>query len=125
MGCPQNLLNGRGLKVNTAAKALPISAARPDPGRRGYAWAAVLTYSPRPFTIFCGQPIKQPKQMFFIGHETILNVFYSNYLLHFVTCLSKNQCLLYFFPHFGQLNSVVDPAAPPVHTGLAYGFLVI
>ena len=41
MGCPQNLLYGRGLKVNTAAKALPISAARPDPGRLGYAWAAV------------------------------------------------------------------------------------
>ena len=57
MGCPQNLSNGRGPKVNTAAKALPISAARPDPGRRGYAWAAVLTYSPRPFTIFCGQLI--------------------------------------------------------------------
>ena len=57
MGCPQNLLYGRGQKVNTAAKALPISAARPDPGRRGYAWAAVLTYSPRPFTIFRGQPI--------------------------------------------------------------------
>ena len=57
MGCPRNLLYGRGLKVNTAAKALPILAARPDPGRRGYAWAAVLTYSPRPFTIFRGQPI--------------------------------------------------------------------
>ena len=57
MGCPQNILYGRGQKVNTAAKALPISAARPDPGRRGYAWAAVLTYSPRPFTIFRGRPI--------------------------------------------------------------------
>ena len=51
MGYPQNILNGQGLKVNTAAKALPILAARPDPGRLGYAWAAVLTYSPRPFTI--------------------------------------------------------------------------
>ena len=58
MGCPRNLLYGRGQKVNTAATALPISAARPDPGRRGYAWAAVLTFGPRPFTIFRGQPIK-------------------------------------------------------------------
>ena len=57
MGCPRNLLYGRGQKVNTAAKALPISAARPDPGRRGYAWAPVLSFSPRPFTIFRGQPI--------------------------------------------------------------------
>ena len=57
MGCPQNLLYGRGQKVNTAAKALPISVAWPDPGRCGYAWAAVLTFSPCPFTIFCGQPI--------------------------------------------------------------------
>ena len=60
MGCPQNLLYGQGQKVNTAAKALPISAAQPDAGRRGYAWAAVLTYSPRPFTIFRGQPIMKP-----------------------------------------------------------------
>ena len=57
MGCPQNTLYERGQKVNTAAKALPISAARPDPGRRGYAWAAVLSLSYRPFTIFRGQPI--------------------------------------------------------------------
>ena len=57
MGYPRNLLYGRGPKVNTAAKALPISAARPDPGRCGYAWAAVLTFSPCPFTIFRGQPI--------------------------------------------------------------------
>ena len=57
MGCPRNLLYGRGLKVNTAAKALPISAARPDPGRGGYAWAAVLSFSPCPLTIFRGQPI--------------------------------------------------------------------
>ena len=63
MGCPQNILYGRGQKVNTAAKALPISAARPDPGRRGYSWAALLTYSPRPFKIFCGQPIKGIKEM--------------------------------------------------------------
>ena len=53
MGCPQNLLYGQGLKVNTAAKALPILAARPDPGRLGYAWAAVLTFSPCPFSILC------------------------------------------------------------------------
>ena len=53
MGCPRNLLYGRGQKVNTAAKALPISAARPDPGRGGYAWAAVLSFSPCPFSIFC------------------------------------------------------------------------
>ena len=53
MGCPRNLPYGRGLKVNTAAKALPISAARPDPGRLGYAWAAVLTFCPCPFSIFC------------------------------------------------------------------------
>ena len=57
MGCPQNILYGRGQKVNTAAKALPILAARPNLGRLGYAWAAVLTFSPRPFTIFRGQPI--------------------------------------------------------------------
>ena len=48
MGCLQNILYGLGQKVNTAAKARPISAARPNPGRRGYAWAAVLTFSPRP-----------------------------------------------------------------------------
>ena len=53
MGCLQNLLYGRGQKVNTAAKALPISAARPDPGRLGYAWAAVLTFSPCTFNIIC------------------------------------------------------------------------
>ena len=55
MGYPQNLLYGRGQKVKTAAKAVPISAVRPDPGRRGYAWAAVLTFCPRPYNRFCGQ----------------------------------------------------------------------
>ena len=32
MGCPRNILYGRRPKVNTAAKALPVSAARPDVG---------------------------------------------------------------------------------------------
>ena len=72
MGCPQNLLYGRGQKVNTAAKALPILAARPDPGRRGYARAAVLTYSPRPFTIFCGQPIPPWKRFIAFSYRKLI-----------------------------------------------------
>ena len=33
MGCPQKILNGQGLKVYTAAQALPLLAAQPDLGR--------------------------------------------------------------------------------------------
>ena len=57
MGCQQNILNGQELKVNTAAHAWPR---RPGSGRAaeiGSALAAVLTFSPRPYNRFCGQPI--------------------------------------------------------------------
>ena len=57
MGCQQNILNGQGQKVNTAAHAWPR---RPGSGRAaeiGSALAAVLTFSPRPYSRFRGQPI--------------------------------------------------------------------
>ena len=63
MGCPHNLVNGRGLKVNTAAHA---KRQQPRFGRAaevGSALAAVLTFCPRPYNRFCGQPIR--KRFFF------------------------------------------------------------
>ena len=46
MGCQQNLLNGQGLKVNTAAKALPISAATARSGPLRLCMGSSVNFQP-------------------------------------------------------------------------------
>ena len=57
MGCPRNILNGQGQKVNTAAHAWPRQPGSGRAAEIGSALAAVLTFGPRPYNRFRGQPI--------------------------------------------------------------------